>query len=135
VKDFSTDSKDLTPDTAKELKRAAFERSAYSTSLSLGLLPILDLDHVPFGINDILKGQQPQPRYVSYGKLTDGGTAIVKDRLHCGGDIIDCKGNMRESRCIRMDGRVLWHGAILKEFEGWSIVSVARKAKVCPGDV
>lgn len=41
---------------AKEPKRAAFERSACRASLSLRLLPILHLDHVPFGISNILKG-------------------------------------------------------------------------------
>ena len=39
-----------------EPKRAAFQRSVCSAFLAMGLLPILYLDNVPFGISDILKG-------------------------------------------------------------------------------
>jgi len=103
--------------------------------LAVGLLPILHLNNVPLGISNILKSDQPHVRHISYRKLTNGGAAMVKDCPRCSRNIIDCKGNMRESWCIRIDGWVLRHGVILKEFEGWSIISVARKAEMDPADV
>ncbi len=103
--------------------------------LAAGLLPVLYLDNIPFRISNILKGQQPHPRHLSHCKLTDDRAAMVKDYLGCRRNVVDCKGNVRESRSVRMDWRVLRHGIILKDLEDRSIVAVARKAEVHPEDM
>lgn len=69
----------------------------------MGLFPVLDFDDVPFRIGKVLKCQQPQARHVPDRKRTDSGTAMVKDGPRCRRDIIDCKGDMGESRGTRVD--------------------------------
>ena len=98
-------------------------------------IPILQLDNISLGVGEVLKSQQPNSRHVPHRKLTDGGAAMVEDYLSRTWNIIHCKGNMRESRRIRFNRRVLRHGSILKKFEGWPVISVSRKKEVYPKDV
>src|SRR5512136_2027130 len=60
---------------------------------------------------------------------------MVEDRLRCSRNVIDQKGNMGESRGIRLEVRVLRHGSILKDLQGRSAVAVAWQPEVHSEDV